>query len=118
MWDKLFSSSQWQVSLPYLCRMIKTKQKNIRHLSLQELEQYFETIGEKKFRTKQVYEWLWQKPVQSFDAMTNISKELREKLKEDFILPGLTIDVIQHSEDGTIKTRFKTWDGHLVEGVL
>ncbi|MBS1621624.1 MAG: 23S rRNA (adenine(2503)-C(2))-methyltransferase RlmN [Bacteroidetes bacterium] len=98
--------------------MIKKEQKNIRHLSLLELEQYFETIGEKKFRTKQVFEWLWQKPVQHFDAMTNISNELREKLKKDFTLPGLTIDVVQHSEDGTIKTRFKTWDGHLVEGVL
>lgn len=98
--------------------MIKTEKKNIRHLNLQELEQYFEAIGEKKFRVRQVYEWLWQKPVQSFDAMSNISKDLRQKLKEEFTLPGLTIDVVQHSEDGTIKTRFKTWDGHLVEGVL
>ena len=45
----------------------------------------------KKFRARQVYEWLWLKPVQHFDAMTNLSKELREKLKEEFSLPGLTI---------------------------
>jgi len=98
--------------------MQKTKVQNIRNLTLPDIEQYFETLGEKKFRAKQVYEWLWLKPVQSFDAMTNLSKELRNKLKEDFTLPGLTVDTIQKSEDGTIKTRFKTHDGHFIEGVL
>ncbi len=98
--------------------MQKTKVQNIRTLSLPDIEEYFETLGEKKFRAKQVYEWLWLKPVQSFEAMTNLSKDLRNKLKEDFILPGLTVDTVQHSEDGTIKTRFKTHDGHFVEGVL
>lgn len=87
-------------------------------MNLQELEQYFETLGEKNFRAKQVYEWLWLKPVQSFDGMTNLSKELRQKLKEDFTLPGLIVDTTQHSSDGTIKFRFKTYDEHLVEGVL
>jgi len=98
--------------------MQKTKVQNIRNLSLADIEQYFEELGEKKFRAKQVYEWLWLKPVQSFESMTNLSKELRNKLKEEFILPGLTVDTVQHSEDGTIKTRFKTHDGHFVEGVL
>ena len=98
--------------------MQKTKVQNIRTLSLADIEQYFDELGEKKFRAKQVYEWLWLKPVQSFEGMTNLSKELRNKLKEDFTLPGLTVDIIQHSEDGTIKTRFKTHDGHFVEGVL
>lgn len=98
--------------------MLKTQVKNIRHLTLAELEQYFELLGEKKFRVKQVYEWLWQKQAQQFDDMTNLSKELRTKLKSDFILPALTIDAIQHSTDGTIKTRFKTTEGYLVEGVL
>jgi 23S rRNA (adenine2503-C2)-methyltransferase len=97
---------------------MKKVTKNIRGLSLPDVEQYFETLGEKKFRAKQVYEWLWLKPVQSFDAMTNLSKELRSKLNQDFSLPGLTIDATQFSEDGTVKTRFKTHDGHLVEGVL
>ncbi|MGH2552468.1 MAG: 23S rRNA (adenine(2503)-C(2))-methyltransferase RlmN [Chitinophagaceae bacterium] len=98
--------------------MQKTKVKNIRTLTLPDIELYFEELGEKKFRAKQVYEWLWLKPVQSFDAMTNLSKEVRNKLKENFILPGLKVDTIQKSEDGTIKTRFKTHDGHMVEGVL
>ena len=85
---------------------------------MSELEEYFETIGEKKFRAKQAYEWIWQKGALSFADMTNLSKELRQQLGEIFTLPALIIDAIQTSSDGTIKTRFKTWDGHLVEGVL
>lgn len=92
--------------------------KNIRHLNLSELEQYFEALGEKKFRTKQVYEWLWKKHAHNFEEMTNISKELRSKLEDNFSLPALVTDATQYSTDGTIKSRFKTHDGHLVEGVL
>ena len=98
--------------------MAKQEVKNIRHLTKAEIEQYFEELGEKKFRAAQVYEWLWLKPVQRFDAMTNLSKELRQKLKEEFVLNGLETDATQFSEDGTIKSRFKTHDGHLIEGVL
>lgn len=98
--------------------MSSTGKKNIRTLSLADIEQYFEEQGEKKFRARQVYEWLWQKQAQSIDGMTNLSKELRSRLKEDFTLPALTVDTVQHSSDGTVKSRFKTWDGHLVEGVL
>ena len=100
----------------YLCNMKEAQ--NIRHLSLGELETYFEKMGEKKFRTKQVYEWLWQKHAHSFDDMTNLSKELRTKLGNEFTLPALKVDATQYSADGTIKSRFKTHDGHLVEGVL
>jgi 23S rRNA (adenine2503-C2)-methyltransferase len=92
--------------------------KNIRNLSLTDLETYFETLNEKKFRAKQVYEWLWQKQAHSFDGMTNLSKELRSKLNEHFTLPALKVDATQYSSDGTVKSRFKTHDGHLVEGVL
>jgi 23S rRNA (adenine2503-C2)-methyltransferase len=98
--------------------MLKTANKNIRQLNLSELEQYFETLGEKKFRAKQVYEWLWLKQAHSFEAMTNLSKDLRAKLTENFSLPALTVDATQYSADGTIKSRFRTQDGHLVEGVL
>jgi 23S rRNA (adenine2503-C2)-methyltransferase len=92
--------------------------KNIRHLSMQELESFFESFGEKKFRAKQVWEWLWQKHAHSFADMTNLSKELREKLGASFTLPALTVDATQYSADGTIKTRYKTHEGHLCEGVL
>ncbi|MFV0606100.1 MAG: 23S rRNA (adenine(2503)-C(2))-methyltransferase RlmN [Niabella sp.] len=94
------------------------KQQNIRHLGLEALEQYFLSIGDKRFRAKQVYDWLWVKPVQSFDAMTNLSKDLREKLKTDFSLPALQIETAQYSEDGTIKSRFVTTEGYKTEGVL
>src|SRR6201999_1214594 len=92
--------------------------KNIRHLSLSELEQYFETLGEKKFRAKQVHEWIWQKHTHSFEEMTNLSKPLRELLAEHFSFPALKIDATQYSADGTVKSRFRTADNHLVEGVL
>ena len=98
--------------------MIKAALKNIRSLSQTELEQYFETIGEKKFRSRQVWEWLWQKGAQSFADMTNLSKETRQKLGDHFTLPALTIDATQYSADGTVKTRFRTHEGHLCEGVL
>lgn len=92
--------------------------KNIRQLTRQEVENFFETIGEKKFRAKQVWEWLWQKHAHSFADMTNLSKELRQKLGENFSLPSLMVDATQYSADGTIKSRFKTHEGHLCEGVL
>ncbi len=92
--------------------------RNIRHLSLQELEEHFAGINEKKFRAKQVYEWIWLKQVRSIHGMTNLSKELRTKLTDHFTLPSINIDALQHSADGTVKSRFKTADGHLVEGVL
>jgi 23S rRNA (adenine2503-C2)-methyltransferase len=92
--------------------------RNIRHLVLSDLEEYFESIGEKKFRAKQVYEWVWQKGAFSFADMTNLSKELRQRLGDTFTYPSLTIDATQFSADGTVKSRFKTWDGHLIEGVL
>ncbi len=91
---------------------------NIRHQSQQDLETYFESIGEKKFRIKQVQEWIWQKHAHSFDDMSNLSKELRTKMAADFSLPALRVDATQYSNDGTVKSRFKTFDGHLIEGVL
>jgi 23S rRNA (adenine2503-C2)-methyltransferase len=111
-------------ALNYLCRMteaVNTKARkslNIRQMGLDELKAYFETIGEKKFRATQVWEWLWQKHAHSFADMTNLSKELRQKLGEHFTLPALTVDTTQYSSDGTVKSRFKTHDGHLCEGVL
>lgn len=93
-------------------------QKNIRTLSLDELTEYFLSIGDKKFRAKQVWEWLWKKHARGFEDMTNLSKELRETLSKNFTLPALSNNLSQYSSDGTIKSRFKTFDGHLVEGVV
>lgn len=91
---------------------------NIRDLSKADLESYFLSIGEKKFRAKQVYEWIWKKGAQSFDQMSNLGQGARLKMEEDFVLPALTFDTVQNSNDGTIKSRFKTTEGFLVEGVL
>ncbi len=102
----------------YLCSMITVSQKNIRDLNLSELESYFISFGEKKFRAKQVHEWLWSKHASTFEDMSNLGKELRAKLANDFTLPALTIDTVQQSTDGTVKTRFKTYDNHFLEGVL
>lgn len=91
---------------------------DIRQLSIKELISFFEKLGEKKFRAKQVYEWLWVKSATEFDAMTNLSLPLRVTLKENFTIPKLQVDVEQHSTDGTVKLGFKLHDDHLVEGVL
>ncbi|HEV2355702.1 MAG TPA: 23S rRNA (adenine(2503)-C(2))-methyltransferase RlmN [Puia sp.] len=92
--------------------------KNIRDFTFAGLEAHFESLGEKKFRAKQVWEWLWQKHALSFDDMTNLSKPLRQQLADTFSFPALRVDATQYSADGTIKSRFRTTDNHLVEGVL
>jgi 23S rRNA (adenine2503-C2)-methyltransferase len=92
--------------------------KDIRKLELEELKQYFTSIGEKAFRAGQVYEWLWKKSAASFDEMTNLSEKLRKKLTDDFTINSLSVSTSQHSSDGTIKSAFKLYDGHLIEGVL
>jgi len=98
--------------------MVTAQQQNIRHLSLQELENYFLEKGDKKFRAKQVYEWIWKKHAHSFEAMSNLSKETRADLAANFSLPALIVETTQFSADGTIKSRFRTTEGHLIEGVL
>ena len=60
--------------------------KNIKDFNLDELKKEFENIGEKPYRASQVYEWIYKKKINSFDEMTNISLELREKLKANFNL--------------------------------
>lgn len=92
--------------------------RNIRELDLVELKAYFEAIGDKKFRAMQAYEWLWKKNARSFDDMSNLSLELRKKLAEDFRLESVSVDLTQQSNDGTFKSRFRTHDGHLMEGVI
>ncbi len=94
------------------------KAKNIRTLSFEELQSYFNTLGEKTFRAKQVWEWLWQKQANTFEDMTNLGKELRNNLSRRFTLPAMKIHTSQHSADGTIKLKFQTFDGHFTEGVL
>lgn len=92
--------------------------KDIRRLSQSEIEEYFNSIGEKSFRAKQVYEWLWKKNAHQFDDMTNISKALREQLGDAFQIQPVEVDLLQKSNDGTIKNAVKLHDGNVVESVL
>ncbi len=92
--------------------------KDIRKLSLEQLTEYFKEIGEKPFRAKQVYDWLWSKNLHSIDEMTNLSKDLRDKLSKEFTINPVSVDLLQKSKDGTIKNGVKLHDGLLVETVL
>lgn len=91
---------------------------DIRTLSKEQLIAKLETLGEKPFRAKQIYEWLWQKSAVDFDEMTNLSKDLREKLKAHFVIHTISAYKVQKSNDGTIKSAFQLHDKHLIEGVL
>src|ERR1700748_2783614 len=99
--------------------VIHAKDKiDIRNLNLETLQGHFTRMGEKNFRAKQVYEWLWKKSCFSFDEMSNISKELRTKLDENFVINNVKINSSQLSADKTIKNSFILHDSHLIEGVL
>lgn len=92
--------------------------ESIYSLRLDELKQWLEENGEKAFRAGQIYEWLYEKRVKSFDDMSNLSKGLREKLKENFALTTLSTIIKQESQDGTIKFLFQLQDGYSIETVL
>ncbi|MCL4142390.1 UNVERIFIED_CONTAM: hypothetical protein GTU68_017870 [Idotea baltica] len=94
------------------------KKIDIRGLSKIKLTDWFLAEGEKKFRANQVWEWLWQKSAISFEEMSNLSIGLRDKLNEHFVINPVITDSSQFSSDRTIKSGFKLFDGHLVEGVL
>jgi 23S rRNA (adenine2503-C2)-methyltransferase len=98
--------------------MEEIQKRDIRKLSLEELEEFFLSVGDKKFRAKQVYEWLWNKSLKNFDEMTNISLATREMLKKHFEINHILVDLMQHSEDGTIKNAVKLYDNKIVESVL
>lgn len=91
---------------------------NIRELAEDQIKNWLIEQKEQPFRAKQIWEWLWAKSVRDFDAMTNLSKPLREKLKETFVIHGVEIDTSQVSRDRTIKDAFRLYDGNIVEGVL
>ena len=92
---------------------------NINDLLLEELEEYIEKIGEKKFHAKQIYKWLHKIGVTSFDEMTDISKSLREKLKASAYI--LNMDIIEaqvSKKDGTMKFLIKLQDNCAIESVF
>ncbi len=102
--------------IPYFCKM--GNKPNIRELKLEKLTEVFVSNGEKAFRAKQVWDWFWKKPVRSFEQMSNLSKETRQFLTDNFSIDAVEIADIQKSKDKTRKVNFKLFDGNIVEGVL
>ena len=92
--------------------------KNIKDYDLPELKKELEAMGEKPFRAEQIFKWIFQEKIKSFDEMTNISLELREKLKENYTICNFEILRKQESKDGTIKYLFDVLDGNAIETVL
>lgn len=93
--------------------------QDILKLSEKDLKDYFVLKKQPGFRAKQVYFWLHEKLVDSFDDMTNISKDMREMLKEDFYIEHLElVQRLVSNIDGTEKYLFKLWDGNVIESVL
>lgn len=94
------------------------EKKDIKSLYLTELEQEIREMGDKPFRAKQIYQWLHEKLVTDFEEMSNLSKGLREQLKERFELTALSVvDVKQSQIDGTRKYLFRLSDGNVIESV-
>ncbi|MCD8795715.1 23S rRNA (adenine(2503)-C(2))-methyltransferase RlmN [Mammaliicoccus sciuri] len=91
---------------------------SIYSLQLGELEDWLIDQSEPKFRAKQIFDWLYVKRVYAFSEMTNLSKELREKLVQSFEITTLEVAVKQESKDGTIKFLFELQDGYTIETVL
>lgn len=91
--------------------------ESIYNKSFNDLEEYFVSINEKKFKASQVYEWLYKKRVTSFDDMSNLKKEVIEKLKEDFCIDELTIKKTEKDVEVN-KYLFELKDGNLIEAVL
>ena len=92
--------------------------KNIKDFNLDELKQEILSIGEKTFRAKQIFKWLFVEKVKSFDEMTNLSLDLREKLKANYDICNFEILNKLVSKDGTIKYLFDIGDGNAIESVL
>lgn len=97
---------------------METKKKDIRALTKEQLRAFFVKEGDKAFRGNQVYEWLWQKSAHSFEDMTNISLETRQKLQDNFVINHIKVDQMQRSSDGTIKNAVRLHDDLIVESVL
>ena len=94
------------------------EKKDIRALTKEQLRDFFVENGDKAFRGNQVYEWLWSKSAYSFEEMTNISKETRQMLHNNFVINHIKVDQMQRSSDGTVKNAVRLHDGLIVESVL
>jgi 23S rRNA (adenine2503-C2)-methyltransferase len=95
-----------------------TGKKSIYSLQLEELKNWLKEQDEKPFRAEQIFDWLYKKRAVTFEDMSNLSKELRDKLDQHFVLTTLGTIIQQTSSDGTIKFLFELQDGVSIETVL
>jgi 23S rRNA (adenine2503-C2)-methyltransferase len=98
--------------------MTPSPKKSIRNLSLVELQEYLFSIGQKSFRAKQIYEWLWKKNVHSFQEMSNLPSNFRDLLATEFYIDHIQLTDKQISKDGTVKCAFSIGESQVIEGVL
>ncbi|MGD6816217.1 23S rRNA (adenine(2503)-C(2))-methyltransferase RlmN [Metabacillus sp. 84] len=99
-------------------KAIEAAKPSIYSLELQDIKDWVEKNGEKAFRAQQIFDWLYIKRAASFEQMSNLSKELREKLENEFTLTTLKTLIQQTSGDGTMKFLFELHDGYSIETVL
>ena len=92
--------------------------KNIKDYNLDDLKEELKNLGEKPYRAEQIFKWLYDEKVKSFDEMTNLSKDLREKLEQEYTICNFNILKKQQSKDGTIKYLFDVLDGNAIESVV
>ena len=92
--------------------------KNIKDYNLEELKKEMIELGEKPFRAEQIFKWVHQEKVKTFEEMTNLSLELRKRLEENYTMCNYKILKKQESKDGTIKYLFDVLDGNAIETVL
>lgn len=102
----------------YIKKLRKIIMKNIKDYNIKELKEELANLGEKPYRAEQIVKWLYKVNVTSFDEMTDLSLELREKLKKEYTLCNYKILEKQVSADGTVKYLFDILDGNAIETVL
>ena len=98
--------------------IMSAAKKDIRSLNPDDLQRYLLDLGQPAFRARQIEEWVWRRSCKDFSEMSNIPKDLREKLEETFSIHQIIVDDLQRSKDGTIKNGVKLHDGRVVESVL
>lgn len=94
------------------------EKQNIREKSLQDITEFLTTQGEKAFRAKQIWQWMWQRGITRFEDMTNLSKTTKEQLDATFYFDSMRPHQVQTSGDGTVKTAWCLHDGEVIESVL
>ena len=95
-----------------------TTKIDLKNLTLPALEQFLQGQGKERFRALQVFKWIYQQGIVTFDEMTNISKNLRSELGETAFISNLETEAVEEGSDGTRKYLFTLGDGHAVESVL